>query len=117
MMIVAAPREVTAVRGALAFTVPRRLPLTDFLWAEERGTMAEGRELGPQSPRWVNALIWSTGLGALACFIWSAFSCDAEPHAMPPSLTTVLPRIIGCAMLPLLLAVATIERAAKRVFG
>ena len=112
MMIVAAPREVIGTRGALVFTVPRRLPL-----AEERGTMAEGRELGPQSPRWVNALIWSTGLGAVACFIWSAFSCDAEPHAMPPSLTTVLPRIIGCATLPLLLAVAMVERAARRVFG
>ena len=108
----AAPREVIEVRGALILTVPQRLPL-----AEDRGTMAEGRELGPQSPRWVNALIWSTGLGALACFIWHALLCDVEPTGMPVGIVTVASRVLGCAMLPLLLVVTVLGRGTRRVFG
>ena len=79
--------------------------------------MAEGRELGPQSPRWVNALIWSTGLGALACFIWHVLLCDVEPTGMPVGFVTVASRVLGCAMLPLLLVVTVLGRGTRRVFG
>jgi hypothetical protein len=79
--------------------------------------MAEGRDLGPRSPRWVNALIWSTGLGAAACFIWQATLCDVEPTCMPLGMARIVPKVLGCAMLPLLLVVTMVGRGLRRVLG
>ncbi len=78
--------------------------------------MAEGRDLGPRSPRWVNALIWSTGLGAAACFIWHVLLCDVEPTGMPIGLVRVVSLALGCAILPLLLVVTMLGRGARRVW-
>jgi len=78
--------------------------------------MAEGRDLKPRSPRWVNALIWSTGLGAAACFIWQTLLCDGEATCMPLGLIQVISKALGCAILPLLLVVTMVGRGARRVW-
>ena len=79
--------------------------------------MAEGRDLKPRSPAWVNALIWSSGLGAAACFIWRSLLGEQEPNCMPLGLHALLPRVLGCAMLPLLLVVTMVGRAFRRATG
>jgi hypothetical protein len=81
---------------------------------QEAREMAGGRDLGPRSPRWVNGLIWSSGLGAAAWFVWSALFGDTEPTCLPPGLT-VLPRVLAGAMLPLLVVVTIVEKAVRRV--
>jgi len=77
--------------------------------------MAEGRDLGPRSPRWLNAVIWSTGLGAAVCFLWQALLCDGQPTGMPLGLVTLVSKVLGCAMLPVLLLVTLVGREARRV--
>ncbi len=79
--------------------------------------MAEGRDLGPRSPRWVNALIWSTGLGAVVCFIWHAVLGDAEPTCMPVGLVSIVSRVVGWAMLPALLVLTAVGREARKAPG
>jgi len=77
--------------------------------------MAEGRDLAPRSPRWVNGLIWSLGLGAAACFVWETFVCNGAPACMPVGPATILTRVLGCAMLPLLVFLTMVVREARRV--
>lgn len=77
--------------------------------------MAGGRDLLPRSPRWLNALIWSSGLGAALFFLWRALFCEAEPSCIPLGLTTVLARLLACIMLPVLVAVTMLARAVRWV--
>ena len=79
--------------------------------------MAEWPELRVRSPRWLNALIWSTGLGAAVCFIWQSLFCDIEPSCMPVGPATLASRLLAGAMLPAALAATLIRRAAKRAAG
>ncbi len=75
--------------------------------------MAGGRDLRPRSPRWVNGLIWSSGVGAALFFAWRMLFCDAEPSCLPIGLSAVLGRVLAIAMLPLLLAVTMVARAVR----
>jgi len=77
--------------------------------------MAGGRDLTQRSPRWANGLIWSSGLGAAALFMWRTLFCDGEPSCLPPGLGTVLPKVLACAVLPFLLLASALERAARRL--
>jgi len=77
--------------------------------------MAGGRDLLPRSPRWLNGLIWSSGLGAAAVLIWQALFYDAEPSCIPLGLA-VAARLLACLTLPVLLAVAFVARAIRWVF-
>jgi len=75
--------------------------------------MAGGRDLTPRSPRWLNGLIWSSGVGAAIFFTWKMFFCEAEPSCLPIGWSVVLGRILAVAMLPLLLAVTMVARAVR----
>jgi hypothetical protein len=77
--------------------------------------MAGGRDLRRRSPRWLNGLIWSSGLGAAALFIWRTLFCDSEPSCVPPGLAGLLPKVLGSAVLPFLVLASLLERAARRV--
>jgi len=77
--------------------------------------MAGGRDLLPRSPRWLNGIIWSSGVGAAAFFIWRVLFCDAEPSCLPVGLSGVFARVLAIAMLPLLLAVTVVARAVRWV--
>jgi len=77
--------------------------------------MAGGRDLTPRSPRWLNGLIWSSGVGAAIFFTWKMLFCDAEPSCLPVGWSAVLGRVLAIAMLPLLLAVTVVTRAVRWV--
>ena len=77
--------------------------------------MAEGRDTGPRSPRWLNGLIWTSGLGATVCFVWKLVTDGGEPTVMPPGLNTLLPRALSCVMLPFLLITTILARGLRRV--
>jgi hypothetical protein len=77
--------------------------------------MAGGRDLGPRSPRWLNGLIWSSGIGAAIYFIWRMLYCDGEANCFPLGLPLVLSRMIAVLILPLLLAVTVLARAIRWV--
>ena len=79
--------------------------------------MAEGRDIGPRSPRWLNGLIWTSGLGATVCFVWKLVTDGAEPTVMPPGLSTLLPLILSCIMLPFLLVSTLLGRGLRRGVG
>jgi hypothetical protein len=81
----------------------------------EARKMAGGRDLLPRSPRWLNALIWSSGVGAALLFLWSALFSDAEPSCVPLGFATVLARLLACIMLPAVLAVTLLARAVRWV--
>ena len=59
-------------------------------------------------------MIWSSGLGAAAYFIWRALMCDAEPNCSPIG-SVVLSRVVACLMLPVLIAVTIVARAVRWV--
>jgi len=77
--------------------------------------MAGGRDLTRRSPRWLNGVIWSSGLAAAALFIWRTLFCDSEPSCVPPGLAGLLPKVLACAVLPFLMLASLLERAARRV--
>lgn len=77
--------------------------------------MAGGRDWLPRSPRWLNGLVWASGLGATAFFLWRVLFCEAEPSCIPPGFGTVLARVLACSMLPVLLAVTMLARAVRWV--
>lgn len=79
--------------------------------------MADRRDLGPRSPRWLNALIWSTGLGAAACFVWQVLASDGEPTCMPVGLATIASRVLGFALLPMVMVGAVVGRGVRRALG
>ncbi|MCJ7752793.1 MAG: hypothetical protein MUQ65_17180 [Armatimonadetes bacterium] len=75
--------------------------------------MAGGRDLAPRSPRWLNGLIWSSGVGAALFFTWKMLFCEAEPSCLPIAWSAVLGRLLAIAMLPLLLAITMVTRAVR----
>ncbi len=77
--------------------------------------MAGGRDLGPRSPRWLNGLIWSSGVGAAVYFIWRLLYCDGEANCLPIGLPLVLSRLLALVTLPVLLAVTVLARAVRWV--
>ncbi len=77
--------------------------------------MAGGRDLRQRSPRWLNGLIWSSGLGAALYFLWRMLYCDGEANCFPPGITLVLSRVIAVLALPLLFAVTVMARAVRWV--
>jgi hypothetical protein len=77
--------------------------------------VAGGRDLTRQSPSWLNALIWSSGLGAAAWFVWRLLVGDGEPTCGPPSLGHVLSRCLAVAVLPALLLLSGLEKAVRRL--
>lgn len=79
--------------------------------------MADRREPGPHSPRWLNALIWSTGLGAAACFVWQMLASDGEPTCMPVGVVTIASRVLGFALLPVVMVGTAVGRGVRRVGG
>ncbi len=76
--------------------------------------MADRREPGLRSPRWLNALIWSTGLGAAGCFVWRMLASDGEPTCMPVGLVTIASRVLGFALLPVVMVGTALSRGVKR---
>jgi hypothetical protein len=72
--------------------------------------MAGGRNITARSPGWLHALIWSTGLGAAAVFVWRALFCDGEPTCLPVGLGTLAARALAVITLPLLLLSAALDR-------
>ena len=77
--------------------------------------MAGGRDLGPRSPRWLNGLIWSSGIGAALYFVWRMLYCDGEATCFPLGLPLVFSRLLAVLILPLLLAVTVLARAVRWV--
>ncbi len=77
--------------------------------------MAGGRDLGPRSPRWLNGLIWSSGLGAAVYFIWRMLYCDGEPNCLTPGLPLLMSRVFAVVALPVLLAATLFARAVRWV--
>jgi len=77
--------------------------------------MAGGRDLAHRAPRWLNWLVCSSGLTSIGCFIWRLMLCDGEVTCVPPSPGGLVPRLLGMAVLPLLLLVTLIEKAARRL--
>jgi hypothetical protein len=77
--------------------------------------MADRREPGLRSPRWLNALIWSTGLGAAACFVWQMLTSEGEPTCMPVGVVTIASRVLGFALLPVVMVGTALSRGMKRV--
>jgi len=88
-------------------------PGTDSFFGARK--MAGGRDIRLRSPRWLNGLIWSSGLGAAAFFTWRMLFCDAEPNCVPPGFTVILARVVAVLTLPLVLAIALAARAVKWV--
>jgi len=77
--------------------------------------MAGGRDLKPRAPRWFDWLICSSGLTTVACFIWRVlFSEDDIAYftLTPGGLAT---RLLSVAVLPVLLLVAMVEKAARKL--
>jgi hypothetical protein len=77
--------------------------------------MAGGRDLTKRSPRWLNGLIWSSGIAAALCFIWRVLVDDSDVHGVALSFTNLLCRLLAAAVLPALLLLATLGRAARRL--
>ncbi len=77
--------------------------------------MAEGREYAPRSSRWVNGLIWSSGLVCAACFVWRVLLCDENGTSVPVGLNLLVPRLLGAAILPVLLFITCVGRGAKQL--
>jgi hypothetical protein len=77
--------------------------------------MAGGRDLSRRSPRWLNGLIWSSGIGAAAYLIWRMVYCDGEASCFPLGLPLVLSRFLAVLTLPLLLMSTLLARAVRWV--
>lgn len=77
--------------------------------------MAGGRDLSRRSPDRLNALIWSSGVAAAACFIWRLLVDDSDTHGVAFGLTQLLCRLLSAALLPALLLLAGLGRSARRL--
>jgi hypothetical protein len=77
--------------------------------------MAGGRDLQPRAPRWLDWLLCSTGIASAACLVWRLLVPDSD--AAYPGLTpnTLLPRLLSVAVLPVLLVVTFLAKAARRL--
>ena len=77
--------------------------------------MAGGRDLKRRAPRWLDWLLCSTGLMAAGYFVWRVLCYDGDSSSVPMVPNTLLPRILAAAVLPLLIMIAAIEKAARRL--
>ena len=77
--------------------------------------MAGGRDLTRRAPRWLDWLLCSSGLSCAGYLVWRVLLCDSEPNGLPFSAWVVVPRLLGVAILPLLLVLAVVEKAARRL--
>jgi hypothetical protein len=74
--------------------------------------MAQGRELGPRAPRWLNGIAWSLGLLGFAFFTWRLLSPAGE-HGATATVEELLPRLLGAVLLPLLILATAIFHSAR----
>ena len=77
--------------------------------------MAGGRDLRRRSPRWLNWLICSCGLTAIACFLWRIIASDSDGSEALLGTTGLLSRLIAAAVLPALFLATCLGRAASRL--
>ena len=77
--------------------------------------MAGGRDLRRRSPRWLNCLICSCGLTAIGCFLWRMIASDSDGSEVMLGTTALISRLIAIAVLPALLLVTCLGRAARRL--
>jgi len=75
--------------------------------------MAQGRDFERRSPRWLNCVLCSSGLMGAGFFIWRVLFLDSDQSGGPA--VGLLPRLLGAAVLPLLVCVTALGRAARRV--
>lgn len=73
--------------------------------------MAGGRDLRRRSPRWLNFLICSCGLTAIACFIWRVIASDSDGSEAFLGTAGLVSRLIAAAILPALLLMTGLRRA------
>jgi len=73
--------------------------------------MAGGRDLRRRSPRWLNFLICSCGLTAIACFIWRVIASDSDGSEAFLGTAGLVSRLIAAAVLPALLLMTGLRRA------
>lgn len=76
--------------------------------------MAGGRDLRPRAPRWLDWLLCSCGITSVACFVWRVLLSDSDTSYFGLSPNTLVPRLLSVAILPVLLAVTVLEKAARR---
>jgi len=77
--------------------------------------MAGGRDLRPRAPRWLDWLLCSAGITSVACLVWRVLLSDGDAAYPSLSPNTLLPRLLGVAVLPVLLVVTLLEKAARRL--
>ena len=77
--------------------------------------MAGGRDLRPRAPRWLDWLVCSSGLASVACFVWRILLCGDDTSYLSLSSNTLIPRLLSVAVLPVLLFVTVLEKAARRL--
>ncbi len=73
----------------------------------ERGGRPRGRTRGRAG----------SGAGRMVYYCWRVCSLEGKPTVAPLSLVTVLPRLLGTMVLPLLVCAATMLRAAWRALN
>jgi hypothetical protein len=73
--------------------------------------MAQGRDFQRLSPRWLNCTLCAAGLTGAGFFIWRALFVEGDQTA------SLVPRLLGAAVLPILLCATAVCRAARRVVG
>jgi hypothetical protein len=52
---------------------------------------------------------------SVACFVWRVLLCDDDTSYLGISPQTLVPRLVTVAVLPLLLLVTVLEKAARRL--
>lgn len=77
--------------------------------------MAAGRDLKPRAPWWLNCLICSGGLLATGAFIWRVLACTDQSSVITLCVNLDVPRVMGVAVLPVLLLLSGATAAAKRL--
>ena len=75
--------------------------------------MAQGRDFGPRSPRWLNGVLCSSGWMGAGFFIWRVLFLDGDQTGASPA--GLLPRVLGAAVLPILVCATALGRLARRV--
>ena len=79
--------------------------------------MAGGRDLRRRSPRWLNCLIWSCGLASIGYFFWRLLASESDGNEVAFGTTGLVSRLAAAAVLPALLCITVLGRAARRLVG
>ncbi len=77
--------------------------------------MAGGRDLRRRSPRWLNFLICSCGIASICCFFWRLLTSESDGNEVAFGTTGLVSRLIAAAVLPALLCLTALGRAARRL--